>query len=193
MLSVVIPTLDAEEGLARTLAALVPAAAEGVVREVIVGDGGSSDGTEVVADAAGCGFVTAGPDWGARLIAAAREARRAPWLMILEPAVVPEPGWFREVGGFVERAERSGRTEAVAGVFRLSVDADGTGARAREWWASLSTALLRRPTPAQGLVLSRRAFDRATAGGPPASPADLLARAGRPRLHALRARAILIG
>ena len=43
MISVIIPTLNSEIVLAHTLAALVPAAAEGVVREVIVVDGGSSD------------------------------------------------------------------------------------------------------------------------------------------------------
>ena len=57
MLSVVIPTENSEEGLARTLASLVPAAAEGIVREVVVVDAGSTDGTRVVADAAGCSLA----------------------------------------------------------------------------------------------------------------------------------------
>lgn len=45
MLSVVILTDNSEEGLARTLASLVSAAAEGVIREVAVVDDGSVDGT----------------------------------------------------------------------------------------------------------------------------------------------------
>ena len=45
MLSVVIPTLNAEETLTRTLAPLVPAAVRGLVQEVIVVDGGSRDDT----------------------------------------------------------------------------------------------------------------------------------------------------
>ena len=63
MLSVVIPTQNSEEGLARTLASLVPAAAEGVVREVVVVDAGSTDGTRVVADAAGCTLIEARGSW----------------------------------------------------------------------------------------------------------------------------------
>ncbi|MEZ5917510.1 MAG: glycosyltransferase [Parvularculaceae bacterium] len=41
-ISVVIPTLNAGRGLAEALAALVPAALDGLVREVIVADGGGS-------------------------------------------------------------------------------------------------------------------------------------------------------
>ena len=36
MISAVIPTLDAERHLGRTLAALIPAAVDGLVREVII-------------------------------------------------------------------------------------------------------------------------------------------------------------
>ena len=45
MLSVVIPTLNAEKSLAATLAALVPGVVEGLIREVIISDGGSTDAT----------------------------------------------------------------------------------------------------------------------------------------------------
>ena len=49
MISVVVPTLNAEAGLAASLTSLVPAAVEGLVREVIVVDGGSTDGTAAAA------------------------------------------------------------------------------------------------------------------------------------------------
>jgi len=45
MITVVIPTLNAEATLGPTLAALVPAAVDGLIREVIVIDGGSTDRT----------------------------------------------------------------------------------------------------------------------------------------------------
>ena len=54
MLSVVIATENAERVLVPTLAALVPGATAGIVREVIVADAGSSDATTMIADAAGC-------------------------------------------------------------------------------------------------------------------------------------------
>ena len=53
MVSVIIPTLDEEQTLPRTLTA-VSAAAGGSEFEVIVADGGSTDGTVEVARARGC-------------------------------------------------------------------------------------------------------------------------------------------
>ena len=43
MISVVIPALNAERCLPRCFDSLIPAAVRGVVREVIVADGGSTD------------------------------------------------------------------------------------------------------------------------------------------------------
>ena len=53
MITVVIPTLNAEAGLPATLTALVPAAVDGLVREVIVVDGGSTDFTCRIAEEMG--------------------------------------------------------------------------------------------------------------------------------------------
>ncbi len=66
MISVVIPTHESERLLVPTLAALVPGALAGVVREVIVADAGSRDDTAKVADVAGCRFETVPGPLGAR-------------------------------------------------------------------------------------------------------------------------------
>ncbi|MBN9260652.1 MAG: glycosyltransferase, partial [Hyphomicrobium sp.] len=60
MISVVIPTLNAEGGLAACLTAIVPAAVEGMVREVIVVDGGSSDRTLKIIEQSGAELVRSG-------------------------------------------------------------------------------------------------------------------------------------
>lgn len=190
MLTVIIPTLDAEAGLARTLAALVPAAADGIVREVVVGDGGSRDGTEVVADAAGCGYVSTPGSWGARVGAAVRESRRAPWIMILPPDVVLEGDWFREVGHFIERVERAGEADRMAAVFSLALASFGFQARLREYWSTLRTRVLGRPSETQGLILSRQMWDRLTRGRTFDRHADAVRAIGRGRIHMLRAQAV---
>ena len=74
--SVVIATHDSERALVATLAALVPGATAGIVREVIVADGGSRDDTEQVADIAGCVFLASKEPLGARLNAAAASCAR---------------------------------------------------------------------------------------------------------------------
>ena len=59
----------------------------GVVRDVIVLDHGSCDGSSKVADAAGCRFLT---DWD--LTDVVRSAR-GDWLLLLEPGARPLSGW----------------------------------------------------------------------------------------------------
>src|SRR5205085_2864022 len=111
MFSVVIATRDSERPLVHTLSALVPGATAGLVREVIVADGQSTDETEQVADYAGCVFFSSGEPLGGRLKAAARRAR-GEWLMFLRPGVVPGPAWIDDIVAFVQQGV------AGAAVFR---------------------------------------------------------------------------
>ena len=117
MLSVVIAAQDSERALLPTLAALVPGAVDGVVREVIVADGGSRDGSATIAEGAGCRVLISGGARGARLKAAA-DIARAPWLMFLRPGTVPDATWIDDVRRFVEEAELRGRAASSAAVFR---------------------------------------------------------------------------
>lgn len=91
MLSVLIETRNDEEGLARTLASLVTGAVEGVVREVIVCDAGSSDQTHHVAEHAGCHYLANAP-----LAAGIRQAK-SEWLLMLEPGARLRDGWIEAV------------------------------------------------------------------------------------------------
>src|ERR1044072_1669501 len=101
MLSVIIPTHDSERALVHTLAALGPGATAGLVREVIVADGGSRDETERVADLAGCLFLSPEQSLGAHLKIAAERAR-SEWLMFLSPGIVPGPGWIEAAAAVVQ-------------------------------------------------------------------------------------------
>lgn len=103
MLSVLIETRNDEEGLARTLASLIPAAVEGVVREVIVCDRGSIDGTHRVADQAGCHFLAEGG------IRAGITQAKAEWLMLLEPGARLVEGWIDSVEEHVAKSAMAAR------------------------------------------------------------------------------------
>lgn len=87
MLSVLIETRNDEEALARTLASLIPAAVEGVVRDVLVCDRGSRDQTHRVAEHAGCHFIAEGG------IAAGIRQAKGDWLLVLEPGARLVEGW----------------------------------------------------------------------------------------------------
>lgn len=99
MISVLIETLNDEERLARTLASIVGASVEGVVRQVIVRDLGSTDGTREVADAAGCDWVAAGG------VAEAAAQAKAEWLLLLEPGALMGAGWIDAAARHCARAE----------------------------------------------------------------------------------------
>jgi glycosyltransferase involved in cell wall biosynthesis len=173
MFSVIVATHDSERALVPTLAALVPGATAGIVREVIVADGGSRDETEQVADIAGCRFLSSAEPPGSRLKAAAATAR-GEWLMFLRPGIVPGSSWIDETIAFVQRD-----TDQRAAAFAMEIN--GVVA-----W--LSRAFSPLPRAEQGLILRKSFYDelgghRADAADP---ERDLLRRLGRSRLATLR-------
>jgi glycosyltransferase involved in cell wall biosynthesis len=86
MISVVIATFNQAPALSRTLAALVPAAVDGLVREVILADGGSTDETLAVADDVGARVETGG-------MVQAIALARSDWLLLLAPGGPLPAGW----------------------------------------------------------------------------------------------------
>ena len=191
MITVIIPTLDSEGALVPTLSALVSASASGLVREVILADGGSRDETEKVADVAGCHFLKGPHDPGARLRAAAHQARGS-WLLFLDPAAVLQEGWMREVRSFIELTERNGLAERRAATFRLGYEGFGMKPRLAEAAAAARLAVIGRPRPEQGLLIARRFYDHLGGHGDGKKAEErLFARIGRRRMVTLRARIVL--
>ena len=109
MLSVLIETRNDEEALVRTLASLVGGAVEGMVREVIVCDAGSTDRTHDVADEAGCRYVAEGG------IAAGIAQAKGDWLLLLEPGARLEQGWIDSVAAHTEKVVMAARFSRAKG------------------------------------------------------------------------------
>jgi len=188
MLSVIIATDESERELVGTLAALVPGATAGAIREVIVADKGSRDQTVEVADVAGCRILVSAAELAGRLRSAAALAR-ATWLMFLRPGIAPEATWIPEVMRFVEEAELTGEPQVRAAVFGAGRSAEG----ALRPLARLR-GLLRRPRPEQGLVISKRRYDGLGGhrDGVSDCEADLLRRLGGACITVLRTPAIIV-
>jgi rSAM/selenodomain-associated transferase 2 len=190
MISVIIPTLDAEERFAACLTALVPAVVEGVIREVFVVDGGSTDHTLKIADQAGVDVMTSEPGRGAQLVAGARRARQ-PWLLFLHADSVLSAGWHDEASDFMERIDQ-GRLPAAAATFRFALDDYGMAPRVMEKLVAFRGAAMALPFGDQGLLIPRRLYDEI--GGFKAIPlmedVDIVRRLGRKRLRRLRASAV---
>jgi rSAM/selenodomain-associated transferase 2 len=157
MISVVIPTLNAEAHLAACLAALLPAVVQGLVHEVIVVDGGSTDQTREMADAAGCTVLICGEgNRGLQLQMGAQAARRA-WLLFLHADTVLQDGWTTEAAAFVSDSDRTGDPAAAA--FRFALDDHGMMPRLMALGVALRFHVFRLPFGDQGLLIPRRLYD----------------------------------
>lgn len=190
MISVVIPTLDADNELPATLAALVPGAVEGLIGEVIVVDGGSGDRTRAIAEASGA-RVLLSPRGRGRQLDAGAAAARGPWLLFLHADTRLEAGWVAACRSFMERAD-GGRRPASAAAFRFALDDQGTLPRLLEWAVGWRCALLRLPYGDQGLLMPARLYREL--GGyrpyPLLEDVDLVRRLGRSRITLLDTKAV---
>jgi hypothetical protein len=185
MLSVIIPTEGIEQTAVATLAALVPGAAAGVVREVLLVDRAGSKVIERVADVAGCRFLASEGTRAAALAAGARQAR-SPWLMFLHAGAVLDSGWIEETTQFIHGVSSSGRPRA--GIFRYarSPYAD-TGLRDG---LKFLARMVAGPSAEQGLLIARDHYDRLGGYRPDSrrSEARLLRQLGRSSRTMLRSR-----
>ena len=87
MISVVVVTLNNEADLVGALAPLVPGSIDGLVRELVVADGGSTDATLEIADEAGAVVVRGGR-------AQAIVAAKGPWVLWITPKSRLTPAWL---------------------------------------------------------------------------------------------------
>ena len=109
MLTVLIETRNDEERLALTLGSLVAGAIEGVVRDVIVCDLGSTDETHMVAEHAGCSYVDSGG------IAAGIGQAKGEWLLMMEPGARLADGWTDAVLRHMARSTMPARFSPAKG------------------------------------------------------------------------------
>ncbi|MCS0503011.1 glycosyl transferase [Ancylobacter mangrovi] len=191
MISVVVPTSGSHRLLIPALASLVPGAAAGVVREVLLVDTGASPEIAEIADAAGCEYLRGPADAGARHRQGAAAAR-SPWLLFLEPEGILQEGWARDVRAFTDQVDRIGAADRRAATFRLALDGFGVAPRLKEAAAVARHALTGRPRPEQGLLIHRRFYE--ALGGHEAgaqSARRLVARIGRGRMVLLRSQMLL--
>ena len=149
-ISVVIPVLNGESTLPACTAALIEGIDAGLIRELIVSDGGSSDSSKQIADELGATWVSGPASRGGQLKRGCAAAQGA-WLLVLHADTQLAAGWSKV-------AEMHLRTEK-AGYFRLSFDADGVPARLVAGWATVRSRLFDLPYGDQGLLISRVLYD----------------------------------
>ncbi|MGE5200879.1 MAG: TIGR04283 family arsenosugar biosynthesis glycosyltransferase, partial [Acidobacteriota bacterium] len=170
-----------------TLAAVEVARGAGLLREIVVADGGSADATAAVAEAAGARVVHAPRGRGPQLAAGAAAAT-GEWLCFLHADTRLGPRWCDAVAQFVAHPGNEQR----AGYFAFRIDDDTAAARRLERMVAWRARAWGLPYGDQGLVIAKRFF--ALLGGYPPLPlmedVALVRRIGKLRLVALDAAAL---
>lgn len=158
LLSVIIPTLNEAANLPLLLADL--GRQQGIALEVIVGDGGSVDGTEAAAHQAGARFVQGPRGRGAQMNAAVVQARGAYLLFLHADSRLDDPRLLATAVAALRRAEQE--QPWTAGHFRLHFLRTSRQHDLAYRFMEAKTGLNRPGTTNgdQGLLLSRSFFDR---------------------------------
>jgi len=184
VLSIVIPTLDAGDTLAATLAALGGTALE---TETIVADGGSSDATRAIAEAAGARLIAAPRGRGVQLAVGAAETT-GEWLLFVHADTVLAAGWAMALEAFMANPAN----ERGAAYFRFALDDAVPAARWLERMVGWRCRVLGLPYGDQGLLMSRALYDEVGRfrPWPLMEDVDMVRRIGRRRLIALEVAAV---
>ena len=146
-LSVIIPTLNATDALPGTCNALLEGVTDGLIGELILSDGGSSDGIREMARELGATLVT-GPKGRGTQIARGVAAAQSPWLLILHADTHLSEGWTKAALHHMQHHAD------MAGWFHLKFRAPGFAPRSVAAGANLRSRLLGLPYGDQGLLIS---------------------------------------
>jgi glycosyltransferase involved in cell wall biosynthesis len=128
-LSVVMPTLNAGPALERSMPALMEGLEAGLIRELVISDGGSTDTTLEIAHAAGAEVITGAPSRGGQLRRGAGAATGAALLFLHADTILPR-GWSDLVATHLDGAAPR------PAYFRLSFDVHGFGPAWVAGWAN---------------------------------------------------------
>lgn len=150
-ISVIIPTLNAESGLSRCLESLMEGLEAGLIRELIVSDGGSSDATGAIAQAWGAEVLLGPASRGGQLRRGCARAEGT-WLLVLHADTALAPGWAAAMRDHMN-------TCSDAGWCRLRFDCPGPAAWSVARWANLRSHV-GLPYGDQGLLLPRALYDQ---------------------------------
>jgi len=149
-LSIILPTLNSARSLGATLESLRPGG--GIIREVIVSDGGSKDETSDCAKIFGARFISGDPGRGGQLGRGAALACGA-WLLFVHSDTRLETDWHKSV------QEHITAFPDRAGCFRLRFQSAGVMPPIVATWANMRTRLFGLPYGDQGLLVPRTLYD----------------------------------
>ena len=150
LISIVIPTLNESEYLGDTLTPIVGLTKEAI--EIIVADGGSTDGTLAIAKRMGVRVVSTAKGRGRQMNAGAALASGEVILFLHADTRLP--------ADFVDQVWQVMRKQVVAGAFRLRIDGASLAFRMVEWGTNLRSQVRKIPYGDQAIFVRAKDFYR---------------------------------
>lgn len=146
-ISIVIPTLNSQNTVRKTLASLFEGIEAGIVRELIVVDGGSTDETREIVEECGGKFISSAASRGYQLKKGVNLAK-GDFIFVLHSDSVLEQGWSEIVKKYLNKD---------AGYYcKLSFDIIHPLASMTSTWANARSLIFNLPYGDQGLLIPRK-------------------------------------
>ena len=184
-ISIIIPAYNAEANLPDCLASLMPGLEDGLIREVILVDGGSDDHTTKIAESTGANVLIAPEKGRSAQLRHGADNARGDWLLFLHADTTLSPEWVDRTGAHI--TERPNKAAAFTLAYRSDHPMAKTIARRANW----RSRVLSLPYGDQGLLISRALYDEV--GGFPKIPVmedvEIIRAIGKKRLTILSAEA----
>ena len=184
-LSIIIPAYNAEAALPLCLSALMPGLEAGLIREVILVDGGSADQTRRVAEGTGATVLIAPEKGRAAQLRYGADKARGDWMLFLHADTALSRDWAERAKTHI--AERKDKAAAFTLAYRSDHPMAKIVARRANWRARTFGL----PYGDQGLLISCKLYDEV--GGYPNTPfmedVQIVRAIGKARLHLLSAEA----
>lgn len=184
-ISVIIPALNAAEDLPVCLGSLMPGLEAGLIREVLVIDGGSTDATPLIGESTGAKILTSPKQGRAAQLRHGADQARGDWFLFLHADTALSRDWPERVRDHIEAYTNTAAT------FTLAYRSDHPMARTVAKRANWRARTLGLPYGDQGLLISRALYDEV--GGFPETPfmedVQIVRAIGKSRLRHLSAEA----
>lgn len=184
-LSIIIPAFNSAGDIQLCLASLMPGVEAGLIREVLVIDGDSTDDTSRIAESTGA-TVLASPQRGrAAQVRHGAQQARGDWLLFLHADTALSRDWPERVRDHIQSNPNKAAT------FTLAYRSDQPIAKTVAARANWRTRTLGLPYGDQGLLISKDLYTEV--GGYPDTPfmedVQIVRAIGKPRLRHLSAEA----
>ena len=157
MLSVIIPTLNAQETLPATFQSLMTALIAGMIKEVIIIDGGSTDNSCQLAEEAGATVLTTSLKGRGPQLSEAIKHAKSEWLLLLHADTELEEGWHEEVSSYIKQENRSSSLPKAA-TFTFALKEQGIRPALLTKIVRIRCKLFALPYGDQGLLIAKPTY-----------------------------------